>query len=151
MKTMQQLMFCVPCKKKCFQEGHFCQMCGKECIAMREWQRVPTPVVKREVASAVTKVKENHPRLNGAIVARNHKSYPGKAGYAKYLKSRWWKVKREQKMKSVGWKCEECGKPAKEVHHLHYKSRGCEKNNDLQSLCYDCHRDKHPEYATILP
>lgn len=63
--------------------------------------------------------------------------------YKEYLRSGWWRGKRQDKLRSTKGRCEDCGAPATEVHHLHYNSRGREKNKDLQSLCSACHMGKH--------
>lgn len=67
--------------------------------------------------------------------------------YAEYLRGNWWQTKRKQKLKSAGYQCFRCG--AKnvmfQVHHLHYKTLGREKNTDLQVLCRPCHIAAHPE------
>lgn len=64
--------------------------------------------------------------------------------YTEYLFSNWWKSKRKQKLGSVNYLCEKCGSNKQlQVHHLHYKSLGREKNTDLQVLCRACHEYCH--------
>jgi 5-methylcytosine-specific restriction endonuclease McrA len=69
--------------------------------------------------------------------------------YAEYLRGKWWRQKRAQKLKSVGHKCESCGRRGGplEVHHLHYCSLGKERNSDLQVLCKPCHMSRHPGWV----
>lgn len=63
--------------------------------------------------------------------------------YQEYINSVSWKHKREQKLKSVGYKCEECGitkwSAHLEVHHLNYDHFKHEWMEDLKVLCPDCH------------
>jgi hypothetical protein len=107
----------------------------------------PKPSKKRKKYT-----NQNNPgKIKRRIYAATKLKYPGKAGYQKYLKSKWWKQKRADKMQSVDYRCEDCGVPAQEVHHLTYHSLGSEKNKDLQALCSNCHRQKHPEYAILQP
>ena len=64
--------------------------------------------------------------------------------YKKYLLGSWWKKKRVDKLRSIGWKCERCFATKKlEVHHRHYKTLGREKNRDLEVLCGKCHDIEH--------
>ena len=63
--------------------------------------------------------------------------------YKRYLKSPWWRKKREEKFKSVAYLCERCGKAATEVHHKHYDSLGAEVLSDLEALCRPCHKKEH--------
>ena len=68
-----------------------------------------------------------------------------KFNYLKYISSRQWKKVRKQKISEAGGKCEECGATHRlEVHHLTYKRLCCERMEDLQVLCRDCHDKKHP-------
>jgi hypothetical protein len=45
--------------------------------------------------------------------------------------------------------CEDCGSPGarpgerRVLHHLHYRSVGCEVPDDLLLICRDCHRRRH--------
>ncbi len=42
-------------------------------------------------------------------------------------------------------RCEDCGcRPMPgEMHHLHYRTKGRERPEDLMYLCRDCHQDRH--------
>ena len=66
--------------------------------------------------------------------------------YKEYLKTAWWKFKREQKIRSVDGRCERCLKKNRlQVHHLHYRSLWGEKNYDLEVLCAGCHILEHSD------
>lgn len=64
--------------------------------------------------------------------------------YRKYLSSAKWKKKCEEKKKSVGCKCEKCGRDEDmrklTVHHLNYDHFGNEPLEDLKVLCNICHK-----------
>ena len=67
--------------------------------------------------------------------------------YKKYLNSKEWKKLRQQKLKSVGSKCEECGCHVSDCrlvcHHKHYDSIFEEELDDLEVLCSKCHFYAH--------
>jgi RNase P subunit RPR2 len=67
--------------------------------------------------------------------------------YKAYIKSIKWVAKATAWKRETG-KCEKCG--ATElltVHHLHYRTLGCEKRSDVQVLCKECHFKTHEEEA----
>ena len=63
-----------------------------------------------------------------------------KGFYEDYLASLHWRCLRELKLK-INPRCEKCHRQfsSMEVHHLHYKTLGEEKLEDLQTLCRLCH------------
>ena len=63
--------------------------------------------------------------------------------YKRYLRSAWWREKREEKLASQAYKCERCGGTADQVHHKHYDSLYEELNEDLVAICDPCHRREH--------
>lgn len=72
--------------------------------------------------------------------------------YLAYLQSYEWKVVRLRKLESVNYRCERCGKPATQAHHLNYEALdfegwGKETNDDLLALCKDCHQQVHQEIS----
>ena len=65
--------------------------------------------------------------------------------YQKYMRSKEWKVKREEKLEACDHKCEcegGCYRKATQIHHLHYDTLGEESMEDLQALCPKCHMQK---------
>lgn len=72
----------------------------------------------------------------------------GFSAYHHYLQSKTWKSRRKIKLKSVGYRCEECKvveqKGVKlQIHHKTYERVTQERLSDLQVLCEDCHKAKH--------
>jgi hypothetical protein len=63
--------------------------------------------------------------------------------YEQYLKSKAWKLKREEALKRAGYHCQGCGKPflpsKLDAHHLTYERLGHERPSDLRVLCATCH------------
>lgn len=65
--------------------------------------------------------------------------------YEEYINSDTWKNRRLKILKRDGFKCQNCGSPIQlEVHHLRYPSvYGEEPDDDLITLCDNCHRSLH--------
>lgn len=64
--------------------------------------------------------------------------------YFEYLKTDHWQAKRLEKLVSVSYRCEECGRRrATCVHHLSYDNLGNEPLSDLLGLCKWCHEELH--------
>ena len=61
-----------------------------------------------------------------------------------YLASSFWRWRREQFLKVVGFMCERCShRLAEHIHHLSYDNLFSEPDSDLMALCPDCHRQMH--------
>jgi len=74
---------------------------------------------------------------------------------SKYFNSDAWKTLRRRIRKRDGNQCVLCGTSKKQlaVHHKTYERFGNEDEDDLVTLCKDCHTDVHntlgfPDYAT---
>ncbi len=65
--------------------------------------------------------------------------------YSEYLETDHWKLTKKAAMRRANFTCQKCKIPGKplQVHHLTYKRLGREADNDLQSLCFDCHKAVH--------
>lgn len=64
--------------------------------------------------------------------------------YPDYLHTRWWRAIRDRMFQERGHECEVCFSANRlHIHHLHYRTIGCEKPADLQILCRNCHADIH--------
>jgi hypothetical protein len=62
--------------------------------------------------------------------------------YRGYLKSSWWLARRARRLEAAGYRCEHadgfgrCAETERlEAHHKHYRSLGCEADEDLSVLC----------------
>lgn len=67
--------------------------------------------------------------------------------YENYLKSCTWAAIRKRRFETDDYKCVVCGKSHNlNVHHIKYGSWGHESNNDLITLCENCHRKIHDAY-----
>jgi 5-methylcytosine-specific restriction endonuclease McrA len=65
------------------------------------------------------------------------------SAYHWYLASPYWKVRRREALKRANWRCQNCGQPATQVHHVTYVGVFNEAPSDLAALCARCHADLH--------
>ena len=64
--------------------------------------------------------------------------------YTDYLQSGWWKSRRAEAIRQVGYKCQLCGALYKlTVHHKNYDNLWRERLCDIVVLCEKCHRALH--------
>ena len=73
--------------------------------------------------------------------------------YKKYVRSKEWEEKRQQRLEIDGHKCAMCDRPESkckdgmQVHHVHYRDLGHEDvYNSLVCLSPSCHRMHHKLY-----
>ena len=60
--------------------------------------------------------------------------------YLAYLNSPTWRLRRNETLRRVGFRCERCGsKRDLQVHHKTYDRLGAELDADLEALCLLCH------------
>lgn len=64
---------------------------------------------------------------------------------SEYLQGEHWKQVRLEKLRSVGFSCENCRIPQfpLDVHHKTYVRKGNERLDDLAVLCRSCHEKAH--------
>jgi hypothetical protein len=63
-----------------------------------------------------------------------------KTTYYKHLQSNEWRKKAQERLKKDNHQCQTClDKEQLEVHHKTYKNLGKEKQEDLITLCKQCH------------
>jgi hypothetical protein len=71
-------------------------------------------------------------------------------GYRQYIKSDAWRARRERALLKVGRRCERCPEiTGLEVHHLNYENLGHEPDEDLEVLCWRCHKTADRERAGV--
>lgn len=76
--------------------------------------------------------------------------------YIKFYNSPDWKLKLSRKyMSDKGYRCEECGAIASEVHHIIpiQTSEGWERRLDyhnLKALCLECHNKEHDRFKSSV-
>jgi hypothetical protein len=63
--------------------------------------------------------------------------------YEKSMLSGKWQRVRYAALKDARRKCECCGRPATQVHHVTYMRLGAERPEDTQALCGPCHAEVH--------
>jgi 5-methylcytosine-specific restriction endonuclease McrA len=71
----------------------------------------------------------------------------GRRDYGAYIHSEAWHHRRELAVADAGHCCEFCGNETPyatlHAHHLHYRTLGAERWEDLIVLCASCHDDVH--------
>ncbi len=66
--------------------------------------------------------------------------------YGEYLKTDWWRHRRERALELAESHCQVCNSPGPlEIHHRTYERLGHERDADLIVLCADCHRLFHSD------
>ena len=72
-----------------------------------------------------------------------------------FYKSNEWQLARQIKITQVNGKCERCGKPGQEVHHIRRLNVNNIKDvsvsldqNNLEFLCKDCHNKEHKRFSS---
>lgn len=111
----------------------------------------PLPTKKQKIAARLEK-KRLKRREKRQRAKERKKNWPLSDGnlrflpYKDYLKTCWWKFRREQKIKSVGGACERCAKRRSlQVHHKTYERLGMERDDDLEVVCKGCHQHIHQD------
>lgn len=76
-----------------------------------------------------------------------HKSIPQKHFYLRYLdylQSNKWNLKRNEILKRDNYKCKKCMTNINlQIHHLNYNNLYNESNDELITLCKNCHENEH--------
>jgi 5-methylcytosine-specific restriction endonuclease McrA len=66
--------------------------------------------------------------------------------YVRHLRSPAWQALRLEVLARAQGHCERCEERlASEIHHLHYRTLGMERPEDLLALCEECHRHADSE------
>ena len=70
--------------------------------------------------------------------------------YWSYLRTKHWDLVRRRALTVAGHRCFYCGVTDHlDVHHLTYRRRGCELDEDLIVLCRTCHDAEHLTEAEL--
>lgn len=75
--------------------------------------------------------------------------HDNQSDYQRYLATRDWYDFSLAIMALAGGACGECGQPADDVHHLHYRTLGNESPCDVIPLCRSCHIERHPNWQKV--
>ncbi len=107
---------------------------------------MPSPKVKVEPKPIV--IEAPAPR---SIEAEELLPVKRKIIYADYILSEAWNAKRREFYKRAGHKCTECQSTEKKLtcHHRHYNTLGDEAYEDIEVLCWECHKKRHPEKRAL--
>lgn len=80
-------------------------------------------------------------KVDAGTDAQRHEDYQA------YLQSGTWHAKRQPILKRAAGRCERChtANVRLEVHHMVYRGRGHERDDDLVALCPSCHAEVHKD------
>ena len=70
--------------------------------------------------------------------------------YLRYLRSPEWQARRRAVWSRAKGRCERCGAPGRDVHHLTYERVGAERLDDLRLLCRRCHCLAHRRWWCVV-
>ena len=92
---------------------------------------------------------ERQERIKKSNTRYNRKRDPK---YLRFYASSDWKLMSKARMQAAGYRCEECGKLAVEVHHVVpiQTESGWERRLDwsnLKALCLGCHNKAHGRFS----
>ncbi len=95
------------------------------------------PMTKQRRAQVVTRLK-----IKRGISPKKHRGE-----YEKYLASELWNTIRTRVLERDSHTCRDCGGHANTVHHESYAPEVMDGKDDskLVSLCWPCHKLRHPE------
>lgn len=116
-----------------------CGRCRKLIPYPKKYCDACTPVVEAERQE---RIKKSNTRYN-------RKRDPK---YLRFYASSDWKRMSKARMQAAGYRCEECGRLAVEVHHVApiQTPEGWERRLDwgnLKALCLDCHNRAHGRFG----
>jgi 5-methylcytosine-specific restriction endonuclease McrA len=95
-----------------------------------------------QIERATGSVQSRHTILLGPAC---HSSKPQQwNSYQEYLDSEWWQRRRARTMQADEYSCRLCSSTESlNVHHRSYERLGCERDQDVITLCRDCHAKFH--------
>lgn len=64
--------------------------------------------------------------------------------YEEYINSPEWRERVNKYKNEAGWICSECGEENHVTgHHKTYRNIGNEPAEDIEILCWNCHKERH--------
>lgn len=98
-----------------------------------------------------TRTRKQRKRYVEFIKRNFHLFTVKKEGYLEYLRSAKWAKVKIKVYKRFGKKCAKCSATKSlQVHHLHYRTLGIERYQDLQILCASCHKLEHERLRDLI-
>lgn len=77
------------------------------------------------------------------VMLKEAKGCPWRIPYTVYLQTSHWRKSRSRTLRLDGWKCVKCGQKGDQVHHRTYERLGREHQDDIVTLCTECHLAIH--------
>ena len=107
------------------------------------WDRYAREVAERK---AEEKARKEHWKV---VVANMRRGLPWGVEampampYARYIKSKWWKLLRDARLELDGYRCVYCGSGAWQGHHIFYPDDFRDDRLDnIRSVCGSCHVER---------
>ena len=122
------------------KEKEFRAVLGEGVLYIRHYDREKFAACQFAPETVVEQTTEDRRELDRRAQMR---MYAG--DYQAYLGSEWWKKRRQRALERAGFRCEECGNPGLEVHHLNYDHLGDERDEDLRVMCGCAHKQTHED------
>lgn len=129
-----------------------CLNCGREMDRIKKSALPTAPTIPFD-----ERLREAWYTLRGEVYRLRHEQQEREwveqrperlAEYADYLETDHWESLRRQVLAKAMGRCQICGKPVQDVHHLTYEHRGREYLFELVALCHACHIEQyHPNGA----
>lgn len=109
------------------------------------WGNLYSKRKKKITNRAVEKAEKRSRRNKKKRGKKNKKPFGFRTPkYRVYIKSPAWQARRKQWFDKFGWHCQRCGSTKSlQLHHLHYRTLGRERDQDLEGLCGICHGMEH--------
>lgn len=120
-----------------------CNRCGNLIPYGRAYCEACTPIIEGERSARLEAArKEGNRRYN---------KKRGGTRYAEFYRGKDWRRLSRERIRADGYKCVKCGAMASEVDHIIpiQTPEGWDRRydwNNLQSLCIQCHNEKHKRF-----
>ena len=121
----------------------------KECNRCRKL--IPYGVAYCEGCTPIVEKEREARRLEQSRASNRRYNKTRDPKYGRFYSSKGWRILSKTRLQGDGYKCVKCGKFASEVDHIKpiQTPEGWELRLDydnLQSLCLECHDDKHNRF-----
>src|SRR5262249_7450162 len=85
------------------------------------------------------------------IISRERLAELRAMDYSEYLQTPEWQATRKRILKRDRYTCQSCSMTnvILNIHHLTYERLGCEDDQDLVTLCEDCHHELHEKVEPV--
>lgn len=114
-------------------------------------EKVTTGYFNNDAVKITRARTKNEKRVEEKLQRKNKRKYKNRIPqkYKVYIESKWWEERKNRYYRTHKKQCCVCGsKKHTQLHHLHYKNLGNEKDEDLIPMCVYHHELFHELYGT---